>query len=473
VRWFAPLLAAVAAALALPVALGTSATARTSDTASDALIHVDATRALGYTGKGVTVAILDTGIDDRNPAIAPSVVAEHCFVPLDGCPNGTAEQDGPGSAQDDEGHGTAMATVIAGRGGSVPLGVAPDASLVVVKVADHNGRTTAGQVIDGLNWVRVNHPEVKVVNVSIAGDVPLSGDCGNLSDQLRGYAQAIAALRAQGTTVFAASGNNGAHNGMPAPACVHDAVAVGAVYSRAFGPFTARNVCRDAVTAADEIACFSNRSSELDLLAAGAPVDAIGLNSQPLPIAGTSAASAQASGVAAILLQADPTLGPDGLLSVLETTGAPIGDGARRAVEPRIDAAAALGAVLGTPVPLLPAPDLGTPPPAPALSAPTVPRIAVSKSRVSFGSVRRLRTATRTVLVKNTGSGFLDVSIATSTATVSARPARLTVAASRSRKLVLTFRPVRPGAFRASVRLETNDPQSPTVVVAISGSGRA
>ncbi len=72
--------------------------ARSHDSSSDALIHADAARAAGFTGKDVTVAVLDTGVDDRNADLADSIVAEHCFVPPDGCPNGGAEQDGPGSA---------------------------------------------------------------------------------------------------------------------------------------------------------------------------------------------------------------------------------------------------------------------------------------------------------------------------------------------------------------------------------------
>jgi subtilisin family serine protease len=58
-----------------------------ADVASDAFVHADATRAFGYGGKGVAVAILDTGIDGRSADFAGAVVAEHCIVPPDGCPN--------------------------------------------------------------------------------------------------------------------------------------------------------------------------------------------------------------------------------------------------------------------------------------------------------------------------------------------------------------------------------------------------
>jgi subtilisin family serine protease len=443
--------------------------AASADVPSDALIHTDAVRALGFTGLGVKVALLDTGIDERNPVA--SVVAEHCFVPPDGCPNGKAEQDGPGSAQDDQGHGTAIADILAGKGAVGPVGTAPDASLVVVKVADHNGRTSASQIIAGLDWVRTEHPEVKVVNISLAGDIPLSTECSGLTGSLQAYAASVNALRAQGTTVFVASGNNGAHNGLPAPACFHGAVAVGAVYSRAFGSFTAPNVCRDE-TQVDQVACFSNSSTELDLLAAGAPIDAIGLDSGDAPIVGTSAASAQAAGAAALLFQADPSLTPDRLVKLLESTGVPVTDLRARLTTPRIDLAAALGALLGRVVPL-PASPASTPVVVvPPLSAPTVPAIGISATRISFGSVKPNRAVSRSLIVRNNGAGFLTVRVTTSPNAVSAHPARLTIGVGGRRTITVSFRPSHAGAYRGQLRLRTDDPIRPTVTVTVRGTGK-
>jgi subtilisin family serine protease len=460
--------AAVAAAIALAaLCLAGGSGARGTDSAGDALINADAAHAAGYTGKGVTVAILDTGIDDHNPSVAASVVAEHCFVPPDGCPNGQAEDDGPGSAQDDEGHGTEIADVIAGKD---PTGVAPDASLVVVKVADDNGRTTAGQIIAGLDWVRTNHPEAKVVNVSIAGDIPLSGDCTNLTSSLQQYAASVDALVAQGTAVIAASGNNGRTNGIPAPACIPATIAVGAVYSRPFGAFTAPNVCADKVTAADELACFSNTSSQLDLLAVGGPVDVVGLGGSPDTLVGTSAAAAQVSGAAAVLLQADPSLTPASLLDLLQRTGAPIEDPRAHASHPvtsRIDLAAALG------LSPLPSQTVVSPPATtPTLSGPKVPAIDLSPVPVSFGPVRRRGSATRTLVVRNVGDGYLAVRVTGTPRAVSVRPLKLHVKANGRATLQLTFRPTRAGAYSGRLRLVTDDPNAPVVLVTVRGTGR-
>ena len=475
---------AIAAALCIATAVGPQPAARdggrvaglragthASDAWGDSLIHADAARALGFTGKGVTVAVLDTGVDSANPDLAGTVMSEHCFVAPDGCPNGTAEQDGPGSAADDQGHGTAMAGIIAGRGtGGGTIGVAPAASIVSVKVADRNGRTSDAQIVAGLNWVLDNHPEVRVVNVSLGSDRVFSGACDNLSASLTAYAEAVDALRARGTIVFASSGNGGSAFAMTAPACIHEAVAVGAVYSRGFGSFTAPFVCRDRATASNQVACFSNGGTELDLLAVGAPVHVSDLDPANPLLAGTSAASAQAAGAAAVLLQADPSLTPDQLEQLLKDTGFPIYNARSRLTTPRIDLAAALTSILGYGIPLLPPPDSGATG-SPTLSVPTVPTVEVSTGTVSFGSVKLGRAARRVRVVRNTGNGTLTVRISTTLSAVTARPAKVRIPPGGRATVVLVFRPARRGAYRGRVRIETDDPGAPLLALALTGVG--
>lgn len=87
-----------------------------------ALIGADVAHTQGLTGKGVDVAVLDSGVDEAQPDLRSSIVAEHCFG-SSVCPNGVREQDGPGSAADDNGHGTNVAGIITGDGGVAhPLG---------------------------------------------------------------------------------------------------------------------------------------------------------------------------------------------------------------------------------------------------------------------------------------------------------------------------------------------------------------
>jgi subtilisin family serine protease len=459
--------AATLAAGALAAAVGNAASERAGDVYADALIHADAARAAGFTGDGVTVAVLDSGVDEADADLAGSVVAEHCFVPPDGCPNGSAEQDGPGSAHDEHGHGTEIAGLIVGR----RFGVAPGARLVVVKVTDRNGRTSAAQIVSGLSWILEQHPEVRVVNVSLAGDVALNGACDTLTPLLAGYSSTIGALRARGTLVFAPSGNGGSRFAIAAPACIRSTVAVGAVYARSFGPFTAPLVCRDAATRADQVACFSNTSSQLDLLAPGAPLDVVALDGAQASIAGTSAASALAASVAAILLQADPALSPDELEAALETTGVPVTDPRSGAVVPRIDAAAALASVLGRPVPLLPPPTPSSSAPTTTLAAPTLPRALLSLRPFWFGRVAVSRSTRQTRTLRNTGDGYLTVHAELPRAPFSVSPSRLVVPPGGAATLRLTFRPTRKIAYRAVLQLRTDDPSARVVEIQVRGSG--
>jgi subtilisin family serine protease len=434
-------------AIALLLAACVLSAAR-ADVASDSLVHVDAAHAAGYTGQGATIAILDTGIDGRNAELSRRVVAEHCFVPPNGCPDGSAEQDGAGSAQDDQGHGTEIASVVADT--------APDASLVIVKVADANGRSSATQIAAALDWVRTSHPEAKVVNVSLVGDIPLSGDCSQLTPSLQVYAGTVDALRANGTSVFAAAGNGGRTNGLPPPACFPSSVAVGAVYARSVGSFTAPDVCVDRVTAADQLACFSNTSGQLDLLAAGLPIATTGLGGVETSISGTSAASAQAAGVAALLLQADPGLAPASLLALLRDTGTPVPDTRSHVLEPfipRVDAAAALGRVTGHPIPLLP---------------PFLPRLVVAGRPIAFGRVRANHAVTRTVVVRNEGQSTLTVRASSSSSAVRTAPPRLLVGGTPG-TLSVVFRPKRPGRYRGELKLVTDDPARRVVRISFSG----
>src|SRR2546423_15420364 len=98
---------------------------------SAALIRADQVRGTGVTGRGVVVAVVDTGVDTHHPDIRDSLIGEQCFcatpagVPC--CPNGGAQQSGAGSAEDDHGHGTNVAGIITSDGRVAPPGNAPDA----------------------------------------------------------------------------------------------------------------------------------------------------------------------------------------------------------------------------------------------------------------------------------------------------------------------------------------------------------
>jgi serine protease AprX len=133
--------------------------------------------AQGVTGRGVTVAVVDTGI-----------------APVDGLRNQvvatvdlSAEYDDAAAAfTDNHGHGTHLAGIIAGRDPGGPLagsadepgrflGVAPDAKLVSIKVAGRDGAVTPASVIAGIEWAIAHRDEldIGVLNLAIDVDVPV------------------------------------------------------------------------------------------------------------------------------------------------------------------------------------------------------------------------------------------------------------------------------------------------------------
>lgn len=316
------------------------------------LTHLDIAHNVDLTGKGVAVAIIDTGAHNAHRDLADSIVAEHCFCEacadslcnrLDPCcPNGQAEDDGPGSAQDDNGHGTNVTGIVTSNGTFAPIGAAPDAQIVSVKVLDRNAAfATSAQVISGLDWVLDNRPDVRIVNMSLGTNsrfaarcVDASGTCQNTgcssssecmaiaaggrcnpstglcefnctqaadcgcgvqpscsgdcdvtdADNARvmAFSEAINALRASGVSVFASSGNQESGISMPLPACIGASISVGAVWDADVGSQNFVSICTDTTTRADKVTCFSNSDIGTDVFAPGGPMTSTGLRT-PTP----------------------------------------------------------------------------------------------------------------------------------------------------------------------------------------------
>ena len=292
-----------------------------------ALIGADTVHALGVTGSGVTVAMLDTGIDTDHPDLSSSLIAEACFCddapgPFGCCPGGDDTQTGAGAAEDDDGHGSATSGVIVSSAVG-NLGVAPDANLVAVKVLASDGTGNFSDVASGLNWVINNRLTygIKIVNLSLSDG--LEYDNATVSPCTgSNTANAISQLNALGVAVFAASGNDGHDNGISFPACVPEAISVGGVYDETFSSVS-WSMCSDVPAIVDTFVCHSNSGSLLDLLAPQfkARVPDVGGGLQNL--GGTSISSPYAAGQAALLLEAEPSLTPAQILFSL-TAGAPM-----------------------------------------------------------------------------------------------------------------------------------------------------
>ncbi len=303
------------------------------------LVKADSVHSLGYTGKNCRIAILDTGIDTDHPDVGSAVVGQFHFLP---------SGNGPG-AEDDHGHGTTVAGVVASDGVVASVGMAPDAEIVAVKVLDSTGSGTLANIVAGIDWVTANQDtlQVKAMNMSLGSREFL--DTGYCDDNgvYGSYTSAISQARASGIAVFVASGNGAALNGISAPGCISYSISVGAVYDSSMSAWHTPN-CDDTLTDPDIICCFTNRNRTLDLLAPGAAIvsSTLGGGKNSLPGTwGTSFATPHAAGLALLMCEINPCLSPDSIEKIMKETGIPVYDSLTGLTFPRINSKAAVLAV--------------------------------------------------------------------------------------------------------------------------------
>ncbi len=304
----------------------------------------------GFTGTGRTVAVIDSGYNSTHADLSDNLVAEQCFCSDNGagcCPGGGVTQTGVGSAEDDHGHGSNVAGVVTSGGTVAPIGAAPDAGILAVKVLDSNNSfCCTSDVVAGLDWVATNFPGVDAVNASLGTFALFPGECDTATAFTMALAAAVDNLRSLGVLVFVSAGNEGSGTEMGAPACVANSIAVGAVYDSNFGPNSV--FCSDPTTAADQVTCFSNSNSTTDLFAPGAPITSAGLGGGTSTFFGTSQASPHAAACAALLQQADPTLTPDAIVAALKASPTMVTDTTNGLTFPRLDCQDALDQTSGS-----------------------------------------------------------------------------------------------------------------------------
>ena len=289
----------------------------------------------GYTGKGVDIALIDSGVVPVDGLTAPGKVVNG--------PDLSLESQAPNLRYlDTFGHGTHMAGIIAGRANAAVagsydgdsqrfLGMAPDARLISIKVADAHGATDVSQVIAAIDWV-VQHRNDPGFNIRV-----LSLSYGTDSTQYYGLDPlAFAAEQAvkAGILVVAAAGNDGfSHQGtLTNPAYDPHVLAVGAADSK--GTFD---------LADDQVPSYSStgdtgagkKSRDPDLVAPGSHIVSLrapgsyidqtyggsGLVTSSLfRGSGTSQAAAVVSGAAALVIQQRPGITPYQLKQLLTRT---------------------------------------------------------------------------------------------------------------------------------------------------------
>ena len=291
----------------------------------------------GYTGDGVDVAVLDSGVAPVPSLSDPAKVVVGPDLSFE-------SQDPDLRYLDTFGHGTHMASIIAGRerepmSGSAYaadtsdfVGMAPDARVVSVKVADHDGAVDVSQVIAGIDWI-VQHRATDGLNVRVLN---LSyGTTSSQSWQLDPLSWAAEVAWHQRIVVVASAGNDGRSRGLTNPAYNPWILAVGAADTRGTDE-----------RADDTVASYSARPRNpragrgADLVAPGEKIVAAGVPGSDIydthPAArvgngflrgsGTSQAAAVVSGAVALLVQQRPSLTPDQVKDVLRRSATRLAD---------------------------------------------------------------------------------------------------------------------------------------------------
>ncbi|MDE2491392.1 MAG: S8 family serine peptidase [Elusimicrobia bacterium] len=232
-------------------------------------------------GAGVKVAVVDTGIDCTHPDLQCDFSA------------GMNILDPSSQPMDDNEHGTHVAGTIAGRGNGGPLGVAPKATLIPVKVLDANGSGSLSDIVKGIEWAADNGADV--INMSLGGP---SGSAA--------MERAVKYALSKGVVVVAAAGNSGPNpDTVGYPAGYPGVIAVAASDSN------------------DQVADFSSRGSAVAFIAPGVNVTSTVPGGGTATLSGTSMASPHVAGLAALAIERGAQ-GPDGVRAAFRAAATPL-----------------------------------------------------------------------------------------------------------------------------------------------------
>lgn len=270
----------------------------------------------GYTGEGVTMAIIDTGIDgnhtalddldDDNTTDDPKIVAFYDAINNPGATNGTEI-----FPYDDNGHGTHCAGITAGTGAPnyLHVGVAPRANLVGVKVLDGGGSGSFAAVMAGMEWTVEKRHEFNIRAASMSLGA-LTGAIEWTSSEEESVNRMANEMMRAGVTLFIAAGNSGGTATIGTPGSAEDVITVGSL---------------DKDTS---IAIYSSQGPteegrvKPNIAFVGSSVNAPDANTGDgyVALSGTSMATPGAAGVAVLMYQANPDLSPFDIRNIMQET---------------------------------------------------------------------------------------------------------------------------------------------------------
>lgn len=277
------------------------------------VIHAPDAHRLGADGKGLVVAILDTGVDVQHPFLENRIAGEACFSSNTSdarslCPNGGTQQLGAGAARPCTGvcsHGTHVAGIAAGAN-RLMTGAAPEARILAVQVfslfSSGDVKSYTSDQIRALDYIYntvTQSQRVASINLSLGGPGN-QAPCPN-----NPMAAPIARLRAIGVATVIAAGNDGAADAVSSPGCVPDAITVAASSN------------------SDIVAIFSNSGEAIDVVAPGVSINSSVPNGAMARMSGTSMATPVVAGSFAAL-QSFRLVDVGTIESALESTGVPL-----------------------------------------------------------------------------------------------------------------------------------------------------
>ncbi len=297
----------------------------------------------GITGAGVNVAVIDTGVAPVDGLLDEGKVVAAVDFSSEGADPTTAFVD-------NNGHGTHLAGIIAGReSGADPalsaqhpewfLGVAPDAGIVSVKVGDRTGAVQPGALVAAVDWVVQNAEanDIRVLNLAVGTDSPLPY-------QQDALAAAVERAWAAGIVVVTAAGNEGIDAaGLASPANDPYVIAVAGAKATDAGIITPEWASSgDGVRNPDVSAPGAHIES---LRAPGSDADVNHpegyVDAETFKGSGASQSAAVVSGLAALLLDGRPDLTNDQVKALLSETAVPMSTSAQIAGAGLVDAVAA------------------------------------------------------------------------------------------------------------------------------------